>query len=71
MTLVTGATENIGSEVVNLPLSGGEEMIAVTYHPTNANIATVQLRLGYKRIQIEKEQMLSATSHRVSSPSGL
>ena len=36
MILVTGATGNIGREVVNLLLSGGEKVVAVTRHPTTA-----------------------------------
>jgi uncharacterized protein YbjT (DUF2867 family) len=36
MILVTGATGNIGREVVNLLLSGGEKVVAVTRNPTTA-----------------------------------
>ncbi len=36
MILVTGATGNIGREVVNLLLDGGEKMAAVTRHPATA-----------------------------------
>jgi uncharacterized protein YbjT (DUF2867 family) len=36
MILVTGATGNIGREVVNLLLSGGEKVVAITRHPTTA-----------------------------------
>jgi len=32
MILVTGATGNIGREVVNLLLSGGTKVVAVTRH---------------------------------------
>ena len=41
MILVTGATGNVGREVVNLLLSGGEKVVAVTRHP-----ATVALPDG-------------------------
>jgi len=36
MILVTGATGNIGREVVKLLLEGGEQALAVTRHPTTA-----------------------------------
>src|SRR5260370_7985817 len=36
MILVTGATGNVGREVVNLLLSGGEQVVAVTRHPAKA-----------------------------------
>ncbi len=36
MILVTGATGNVGREVVNLLLSGGEKVVAVTRHPATA-----------------------------------
>jgi uncharacterized protein YbjT (DUF2867 family) len=36
MILVTGATGNVGREVVNLLLSGGEKVVAVTRHPEKA-----------------------------------
>ncbi len=36
MILVTGATGNIGREVVNLLLDGGEKVVAVTRHPATA-----------------------------------
>ena len=36
MILVTGATGNVGREVVNLLLSGGEKVVAVTRNPTKA-----------------------------------
>src|SRR5260221_4569509 len=36
MILVTGATGNVGREVVNLLLSGGEKGVAVTRNPTKA-----------------------------------
>lgn len=36
MILVTGATGNIGREVVNLLLSSGEKVVAVTRNPTTA-----------------------------------
>jgi len=36
MILVTGATGNIGREVVNLLLAGGEKIVAVTRHPATA-----------------------------------
>jgi uncharacterized protein YbjT (DUF2867 family) len=36
MILVTGATGNIGHEVVNLLLDGGEKVVAVTRHPATA-----------------------------------
>jgi NAD(P)-dependent dehydrogenase (short-subunit alcohol dehydrogenase family) len=34
--LVTGATGNIGREVVNLLLAGGAKVLAVTRHPQTA-----------------------------------
>src|SRR6266705_2364995 len=36
MILVTGATGNVGREVVNLLLSGGEKVVALTRHPEKA-----------------------------------
>src|SRR6266487_1415602 len=36
MILVTGATGNVGREVVNLLLSGGEKVVAVTRHPAKS-----------------------------------
>lgn len=36
MILVSGATGNIGREVVNLLLAGGAKVVAVTRHPTTA-----------------------------------
>ncbi len=36
MILVTGATGNVGREVVNLLLAGGEQVVAVTRHPAKA-----------------------------------
>src|SRR5258708_9373281 len=36
MILVTGATGNVGREVVNLLLSGGEKVVAVTRNPAKA-----------------------------------
>jgi uncharacterized protein YbjT (DUF2867 family) len=36
MILITGATGNIGREVVNLLLSSGEKIVAVTRHPATA-----------------------------------
>jgi uncharacterized protein YbjT (DUF2867 family) len=36
MILVTGATGNVGREVVNLLLSGGEQVVAVTRNPAKA-----------------------------------
>lgn len=36
MILITGATGNVGREVVNLLLSGGETVVAVTRHPATA-----------------------------------
>jgi len=36
MILVTGATGNVGREVVNLLLSGGEKVVAVTRNPATA-----------------------------------
>src|SRR5258708_12151748 len=36
MILVTGGTGNVGREVVNLLLSGGEQVVAVTRHPAKA-----------------------------------
>src|SRR6266700_5812407 len=36
MILVTGATGNVGREVVNLLLDGGEKVVAVTRHPATA-----------------------------------
>jgi len=36
MILVAGATGNVGREVVNLLLSGGEKVVAVTRHPATA-----------------------------------
>jgi uncharacterized protein YbjT (DUF2867 family) len=36
MILITGATGNVGREVVNLLLSSGEKIVAVTRHPATA-----------------------------------
>jgi uncharacterized protein YbjT (DUF2867 family) len=36
MIFVTGATGNVGREVVNLLLDGGAEVVAVTRHPATA-----------------------------------
>src|SRR5258706_1922090 len=36
MILVTGATGNVGREVVNLLLDGGEKVVAVTRNPATA-----------------------------------
>jgi uncharacterized protein YbjT (DUF2867 family) len=36
MILVTGATGNVGREVVNLLLDGSEKVVAVTRHPATA-----------------------------------
>lgn len=36
MILVTGATGNVGREVVNLLLSGGNNVVAVTRNPATA-----------------------------------
>lgn len=36
MILITGATGNVGREVVNLLLSGGEKVVAITRHPATA-----------------------------------
>jgi uncharacterized protein YbjT (DUF2867 family) len=36
MILITGATGNVGREVVHLLLAGGEQVVAVTRHPTTA-----------------------------------
>src|SRR2546429_7308448 len=36
MILVTGATGNVGREVVNLLLDGGEKVVAVTRNPAKA-----------------------------------
>src|SRR6266567_5224250 len=36
MIFVTGATGNVGREVVNLLLDGGEKVVAVTRHPATA-----------------------------------
>ncbi|GHO65381.1 hypothetical protein KSC_042730 [Ktedonobacter sp. SOSP1-52] len=36
MILVTGATGNVGREVVNLLLSGGKNVVAVTRNPATA-----------------------------------
>ena len=38
MILVTGATGNVGREVVNLLLSGGAKVVAVTRHPATAEL---------------------------------
>jgi uncharacterized protein YbjT (DUF2867 family) len=38
MILVTGATGNVGREVVNLLLSGGAKVVAVTRHPDSAHV---------------------------------
>ncbi|GCE31915.1 hypothetical protein KDA_73990 [Dictyobacter alpinus] len=38
MILVTGARGNVGREVVNLLLSKGEEVVAVTRHPATATL---------------------------------
>ncbi len=42
MILVTGATGNVGREVVNLLLEGSMKVVAVTRHPATAALRGVE-----------------------------
>jgi uncharacterized protein YbjT (DUF2867 family) len=46
MILITGATGNVGREVVNLLLSSGEKIVAVTRHPATAALPEGVLVVG-------------------------
>ena len=46
MILVTGATGNVGREVVSLLLASGEKVVAVTRHPEKAALPADAVVMG-------------------------
>ena len=56
MILVTGATGNVGREVVNLLLSGGEKVVAITRHPEKAALPEGAVVVG---VDLSRLQQLS------------
>src|SRR6266487_2586036 len=52
MILVTGATGNVGREVVRLLVAGGEQVEAVTRHPATAELLTLAAERGVKRVVV-------------------
>ena len=64
MILVTGATGNVGREVVNLLLSSGEKVVAVTRHPEKAALPEGAVVVG---VDLSHLQQLSKALHDVEA----
>ena len=74
MILVTGATGNVGREVVNLLLSGGEKMVAVTRNPAKAALpcsAVLARRSGPGRTCSRAGAPVASTTFWSSSSTGV
>lgn len=64
MILITGATGNVGREVVNLLLSGGEKVMAITRHPEKAALPESAVVVG---VDLSHLQQLSTVLHDVEA----
>ena len=64
MILVTGATGNVGREVVNLLLASGEQVVAVTRHPEKAALPAGAVVVG---VDLSHLQPLSQALHDVEA----